>query len=321
MQVYFDKVFSIYTLAEWGIFFFIYCFLGWVWECCYVSVAEKQLVNRGFMKGPCLPIYGSGALCILLVTIPVRGNYALMVLVSILAATLLEYATGAVMERLFRVRYWDYTGKFLNINGYVCLESTVCWGVMSILLTEVVQPQIAQRVLQLPELWIIRIDIVLLIVAAGDFATSFKAAMDLRELLIRAEKAWIEVQEIRERMAQLQNGLKEKASDTVSAAKEKATDTVSAAKEKAADTVAAAKEKASGTVFAAKEKAAALRELELREKLSIERVQAAYSESIAGLLRRNPGTTDRHSREVFEVVKRNLLARTEHRKESAENDR
>ena len=67
-----------YTLSQWMLFFYIYCFLGWVWESIYVSVCEKKLVNRGFLKGPFLPIYGSGAICILVVTIPVRGNIPAM---------------------------------------------------------------------------------------------------------------------------------------------------------------------------------------------------------------------------------------------------
>lgn len=115
-------------LAQWVLCFYIYCFLGWVWETCYVSIRKKKFVNRGFMKGPLLPIYGSGALCILFASEPFRGNYVLMVLTGMVMATVLEYATGAVIEALFRVRYWDYSNDFLNINGYVCLKSMLCWG-------------------------------------------------------------------------------------------------------------------------------------------------------------------------------------------------
>ena len=98
---------EMYTTSQWVMFFYIYCFLGWVWESAYVSVIKHRFVNRGFLKGPFLPLYGSGAICILVVTIPVRGNIPLMFLIGMVSATVLEYVTGVVMERLFRVRYWD----------------------------------------------------------------------------------------------------------------------------------------------------------------------------------------------------------------------
>ena len=63
-----------YSLNQWLLFFFIYCFIGWIWESCYVSVENKKWVNRGFLRGPMLPIYGFGAIIILVATIPVKEN-------------------------------------------------------------------------------------------------------------------------------------------------------------------------------------------------------------------------------------------------------
>ena len=61
----------VYTPGQWALLFFFYCFCGWVWESCYVSARQRQWVNRGFLHGPLLPIYGSGAIIILFVTLPV----------------------------------------------------------------------------------------------------------------------------------------------------------------------------------------------------------------------------------------------------------
>ncbi|MEI3306913.1 MAG: putative ABC transporter permease [Dysosmobacter sp.] len=61
----------LYTTGQWVLLFFFYCFCGWVWECCYVSLRQRRWVNRGFLHGPVLPIYGSGAIIILFVTLPV----------------------------------------------------------------------------------------------------------------------------------------------------------------------------------------------------------------------------------------------------------
>lgn len=93
----------VYSLGQWLLFFFLYCFLGWVWESCYVSAKRRQWVNRGFLHGPMLPIYGTGAVIILLATIPVRDSLWLVFLLGMLAATALEYVTGAAMEALFKV--------------------------------------------------------------------------------------------------------------------------------------------------------------------------------------------------------------------------
>ena len=67
-----------YSISQWLLFFYIYCFIGWIWESCYVSVHEKKWVNRGFLHGPFLPIYGTGAIAILWATLPVANNYFLI---------------------------------------------------------------------------------------------------------------------------------------------------------------------------------------------------------------------------------------------------
>lgn len=123
-----------------ALFFFLYCFLGWVWESCYVSAKRRQWVNRGFLHGPMLPIYGTGAVIILLATIPVRDSLWLVFLLGMLAATALEYVTGAAMEALFKVRYWDYSKQPFNLNGYICLTSSLAWGAFSILLVRFLHP-------------------------------------------------------------------------------------------------------------------------------------------------------------------------------------
>ena len=110
-----------YTPLQWLLIFFVYSVLGWVWESCYVSVKSKRWVNRGFLHGPWLPIYGSGAVVVLLVTLPARGRPALIFLLGMIGATVLEYVTGESMEKLFHMRYWDYSDKPLNVNGHICL--------------------------------------------------------------------------------------------------------------------------------------------------------------------------------------------------------
>lgn len=77
-----------YTTVDWLMFFYIYCFLGWCFESTYVSIQHKKWINRGFMRGPFLPLYGSGAVIMLFVTIPVRDNFFLTFLFGAVGATI-----------------------------------------------------------------------------------------------------------------------------------------------------------------------------------------------------------------------------------------
>ena len=113
---------SYYSLTQWLLFFYISCFIGWIWECCYVSVRKREWVNRGFLHGPFLPIYGSGAIVILLSTINVRDSIPLIFIMGMISSTILEFVTGCCMEKLFGVRYWDYSDKPFNVKGYISDE-------------------------------------------------------------------------------------------------------------------------------------------------------------------------------------------------------
>ena len=175
----------VYTLGQWLLFFFLYCFLGWVWESCYVSAKQHRWVNRGFLHGPLLPIYGFGAVIILWATLPVRGSLPLIFLLGMLAATALEYVTGAAMEALFKVRYWDYSGKPFNLNGHICLTCSLAWGAFSVLLVKVLHPPLEDLVLRLPAFLADALACVLTVYFTADTVRSFQAAMDLREVLTR----------------------------------------------------------------------------------------------------------------------------------------
>ena len=110
-----------YTLQQWILYFYVYCFLGWIFESCYVSFRKKEWVNRGFLHGPFLPIYGSGAVMMLFVSEPFKNNLILTYFAGVVGATLLELVTGAAMEALFKVRYWDYSNQKFNYKGNISL--------------------------------------------------------------------------------------------------------------------------------------------------------------------------------------------------------
>ncbi len=172
-----------YTPAQWALFFYLYSFLGWVWESCYVSVRQRRWVNRGFLNGPLLPIYGFGALSVLVFTLPAAQNPALVFLFGMAGATLLEYVTGSVMEQMFHVRYWDYSMYRWNLNGYICLPASLCWGAFSLALIRIIHPAVSGLAAAVPASLAVPAVLVLTGLTAADALISLREAVDTRSIL------------------------------------------------------------------------------------------------------------------------------------------
>lgn len=189
-----------YTVIQWLFFFYFYCFCGWCFESAYVSIKNRKWTNRGFMRGPFLPLYGSGAIMMLVVSMPFQDSLPLVYVAGCAGATVLEYITGVTMEALFQVRYWDYSNNKFNFQGHICLGTSLAWGVLTILMTEVVHRPIEALILSMPSEILTGMTYVLTVVIAADFALAFKAALDLRDVLVRMEKAKEELVHIQERL-------------------------------------------------------------------------------------------------------------------------
>lgn len=181
-----------YSVKEWLLLFYIYCFLGWCFESAYVSLRTGHLVNRGFMKAPFLPLYGSGAILLLWVSKVFEGNILLTYVVGLIAATLLELFTGMIMEMIFQIKYWNYSNQRFNFKGHICLTSSIAWGFMTLLVTRVIHEPIASVLLIIPE--IVKDVVVLLLTAIliWDFAYSLREALDLRDQLKSLKEIWME---------------------------------------------------------------------------------------------------------------------------------
>lgn len=189
-----------YTITQWLFFFYFYCFFGWVFESTFVSVKSRKFVNRGFMRGPLLPIYGSGAIMMLVVSMPFQDNIILTYIAGCIGATVLELVTGMTMEALFKVRYWDYSNQKFNYKGHICLSSTIAWGFLTILMTEFVHKGVEKIVLAIPSLLLSILTIIITVCIVSDFTLSFKAALDLRDVLVGLEKAKDEMERIQRRL-------------------------------------------------------------------------------------------------------------------------
>lgn len=114
--------------------FILYSFCGFLMECIVLTIEKKRLVtDRGFMKGPFCVIYGFAALLLPTLLRPFSHNLILLFLAGMVLATVLEYLTGIVMLRLFGSFWWDYSNKHFNYRGMLCLESSLGWGLLSVL--------------------------------------------------------------------------------------------------------------------------------------------------------------------------------------------
>ena len=157
-----------------------------------------------------LPLYGSGAVSVLIITLPVRENLPLVFIMGMIGATLLEFFTGMIMESLFHVRYWDYSHLKFNIKGYICPVASLCWGVFSIMMVKVVHIPIEEVILKIPMTIADGLAFVLTVVAAVDFTQSFNEAMDMKKMLAQLDETKVQIQKLQERIRETSEEMSEK---------------------------------------------------------------------------------------------------------------
>lgn len=252
---------------SWLVYFYFYCIFGWVFESTYVSLRTHKLTNRGFMKGPWLPLYGSGAILVLLVTLPYADHPVGVYFAGMIAATILEYITGVVMVKLFKVRYWDYSYKKIQFQGHICLSSSIAWGGLSLLMVYVIHPPIVKFIDMWNENVVNILTFIVTICMAYDFANAFREAMDLRALIIQAEELKKRMEEVvaekREAFAETVEERREQFAQSVAESKEqlaesreRLAESLDERKEKFAETVSETRERIAESVAESKEQMA-----------------------------------------------------------------
>ena len=131
----------LYDITYYFLLYFMYCILGYILECAYCSIVNKKIVlNRGFLIGPYLPIYGTGAMIIIVLLKRYMKDPIVLFFMAAIICTTLEYFTSYVMEKVFKARWWDYSTKKYNINGRVCLENSMLFGIGSLFIMYIINP-------------------------------------------------------------------------------------------------------------------------------------------------------------------------------------
>ena len=248
-----------YTLVQWIAFFYIYCFLGWCFESGYATIKQRKLTNRGFLRGPYIPIYAFGAIFVLIITDNFQGSILSVYFSGLIAATVLEYITGYVMEKLFKVKYWDYSDHKFNLNGYISLSTSIAWGFLSVLLTEVLQVNVYRFVSMLTE-HDLKISIAITsTVFSLDLILSIKAAFSIAKAYAALERAKLEFLEVKDKLSVIADELLNETQSKIISIK---------------DSVAERMSQANGYISTGKESLSAL-------KSEIENVLSSLSNTVA----------------------------------------
>lgn len=129
--------------------FIIYSIIGWMMEVICSLINLKKFVNRGFLIGPYCPIYGCGALLITFLLKKYTQDPFTLFIMAILLCGTLEYLTSYIMEKVFHLRWWDYSKKKFNINGRVCLETIIPFGILGLIIIYITNPFILDKLEQL----------------------------------------------------------------------------------------------------------------------------------------------------------------------------
>ncbi len=159
--------------------FLIYSFIGWLVEVFITLLMERKFINRGFLMGPLVPIWGTGAILITLILKPQDSLFNL-VISSAFIGTFLEYVVNYLMEKLFKVRWWDYSQLPFNINGRVCLASSCIFGVGGLLVVKAINPFLFKTFAKInPSVFCIII-MILMLLALTDFCVSFNIIQKLK---------------------------------------------------------------------------------------------------------------------------------------------
>ena len=192
-----------YTVLQWTTFFMLYCMFGWCFESTYCSIKSGHLQNRGFCHGPWLPIYGVGASLLLLITQGHEGNLLYLFLAGFFGGTCLELVTGFLMNKIFHMRWWDYSQNPLNFHGYICLPASIGWGLAAIFVIRVVHPRIAS----IPETWsyitFVVMNTIFYTLFVEDVIFSVIAALELKERVTRLAANSEEIQLLRKSIAEV----------------------------------------------------------------------------------------------------------------------
>lgn len=164
-------------------FFFIYSFLGWVVEVIFAALNQGKFVNRGFLNGTVCPIYGFGVTLVVLILEPVKENFIVLYVASVIVTSVIELITGFLLEKIFHSRWWDYSKEHFNIGGYVCLRFSLLWGMACMIVVTNIHPLFERLVRHLHNGWSYAVFYILIVLMVVDLVDTIASILRIKNRL------------------------------------------------------------------------------------------------------------------------------------------
>lgn len=128
------------------LYFFLFAFVGWLMETFYAVCTLGHFTKRGFLYGPICPIYGWGALMLILFLGRYRKNNFKLFFYAAIIFSVFEYLVSFGLDALFAMHWWDYTNDFMNLNGRISIFYSVAWGIIAILFINHLYPFLKKKI-------------------------------------------------------------------------------------------------------------------------------------------------------------------------------
>lgn len=217
-----------FSFSEIALLFFIYSFLGWCVEVAFVAVTAGKVTNRGFLNGPVCPIYGCGMIGVLLALLPVEKNIWLLFLGGMVICSAVELLGGWILDKIFHMRWWDYSDEKFNIGGYVCLAFSFMWGMAVVFAVKFVHHPIMAVVKKIP----FQIQVIIVVVCGVVFVVDMIVTL---KNLIGINKSLGQLDKLAESLHTVGDQLKDVVGNSAITVAEKAEEGMEILDEKAAD--------------------------------------------------------------------------------------
>ncbi len=162
--------------------YFIYSIIGWFLEVGLAFYEHKKFVNRGFLIGPYCPIYGVGCLLLTILLSKYINEPGVIFAFSIFICATLEYLTSYLMEKIFKLRWWDYSNMKFNINGRICLETLIPFGIIGVLAVKYISPFLINTINSINFNVLVIINIIILSILITDILISFNVVFNLKNV-------------------------------------------------------------------------------------------------------------------------------------------
>ncbi|WP_455950576.1 putative ABC transporter permease [Eubacterium sp.] len=275
----------IFTLNEFVLLFFIYSFLGWCVEVAFVAVTSGRIENRGFLNGPVCPIYGCGMLGVLVALTPVKSNVCLLFLGGMIICSAVELFGGWILDKIFHMRWWDYSKNKFNIGGYICLAFSIMWGIAVVFAVRFVHTPIMAIVKKIPktaQLIIITVFVVIFII---DMVVTLKNLIGIKKSLGQLDKIAEDLHGLGDQLkdvvgntainaAEFAGESRDKIVEVAAEQKDKLVEAATGQKEKIAESTLEQREKLAEVTAVQKERLASQKkELEKRMELYVEKIR------------------------------------------------